>query len=220
MRNLIVFFGFVFGGFSCATSNADFVLKVSFQLTTVSGVDTLGLNNANVSFDARFFTGTVYTSVFGIPAAETTSHSLTITGASNAASNGTFSDPDGFLYAPSAGFEGLFIDNAANYLFYRTPTIASGLSFKFGLSLTSPPIAPIVGSYVNPTDFATTANPSPTSSLEAVTGDFVAPSAEYNIVGPITTSYIGSTNPVPEPGSILLVGTAFVVFGLRRRCRL
>lgn len=219
MRNLIVFFGFVFGGLSCATSDADLVLRVSFQLTSVSGVDTLGLNNANVTFDARFFNGTVYTEVFGIPAAETTSHSLTITGASNPASNGTFSDPDGFLYAPSAGFEGLFIDNAANYLFYRTPTIDSGLSFKFGLALTSPPIPPSVGSYVNPTDFATTAHPSPTSSLEAVTGDFVAPSAVYNILGPITTSYVGSTNPVPEPGG-LLVATALVVFGLTRRCRL
>lgn len=216
MRNVFVFI--VLGVIVALPGQVrgDLTGSVSFTLSLSSGSDTLGLNGSTVVLNTLFVNGTTYADVFGLPGAPASTHSIMISGASNPASNGTFADPDGLLYTPSAG-EGLFVDNVANYFFLRTPTIDSGLSFKFGLSLNPPAAVPNFGDYMNASDFAT--SPTAFGVFEAVINDTAAASATYVIGGGFTASFVGSTNPIPEPGSVLVAGSLVVLGSLFRRQR-
>ncbi|MFK8028960.1 MAG: hypothetical protein AB8G18_01860 [Gammaproteobacteria bacterium] len=83
-------------------------------LELVSGPDTNGLNGATVSITASFDDSSVYVDLFGLPAIDSISHSITISGATVAASNGVFVDPDGLTYFPT--FSNSFETNGGAFL--------------------------------------------------------------------------------------------------------
>ena len=132
-------------------------ITVTVTLTLASGSDTGGLDGATVTFTGTFANGTLYVDDGGgFPAAIAATHSLTVSGASVGANNGTFSDPDGFTYNyDPLGDEGFWIDNLTSFDFY-TVSLPVGGAFVFGLVLGLPTVEPGIGDGVATSHFALT----------------------------------------------------------------
>jgi len=131
------------------------ILTVSYKLTG-GAPDTAGLNGATITFTATFANGTSYFDDGATPAAISSSHSLTISGASVGATNGVYTDPEGFMYLYFTGFGGTFVDEPGG--FGHTVTLPSG-DMEFTLGLEVAPVEPVIGAPVSASNFAMTSDP-------------------------------------------------------------
>lgn len=97
----------VFG--AAPASAAVLTIQMTFKLAQVSGANGSGLNGATVVFNAAFADGATFGLICcGQPQVAATSNSFVISGATNAASNGTFSDPAGISIFPNNSPDGIF----------------------------------------------------------------------------------------------------------------
>ena len=173
-------------------------LDIQFDLSLVSGGDGLGLDGATANLLAQFAEGTTYSGTDPFPLAVADSHSIVISGATVASSNGTTSDPNGLTFQPSTS-SGDFFDTLDNLLLVD---VGTG-ELEFGLLLDAPAVLPSVGDFMSASDFA---GPDLAFSLF-----FASDGSEYEIAGgtyvpTITGSTVPDAAAVPEPSTFAFLG--------------
>ncbi len=180
-------------------------VEMNFTLThdTTFGPDAAGLDGALINFIAIFDGDDTYIDRFGQPAVAATSHLFTVSGASVAATNGTYQEANGISFFPNNGnFDGFFNGNGRGIFLPGIQTSSSGLS---GGSFDDR----AVGDSINASDFLGTF-PSFRTNWRNV-------DAGYNSSDITISATSDDVAPVPLPAGLPLLLGALGVFGVARR---
>ena len=148
---------FLLGGAQPA-AGAPLTVTITFTLVA-TGADPSGLDGATVTLSATFADGTVYVDDLppgGLPSAVAAMNSLMIAGATVGLNNGTFADPEGFVYIVDPFTPGTVLFDSLPPLMDYSVTMGSGTELTLGLFHTTlPPLPlPVVGDPVKMSDFA------------------------------------------------------------------
>lgn len=184
-------------------------IRYDMTLTLLAGVDTLGLNGATASFTAMFDDSVPYGNVSGLARSFTTSDLLTISGASVASSNGSFTASNTVRFFPT--FDGQFfaVGGFITYTFGAVPLMIGHLATP--VSGVNP------GDFMQVSDFGTTVattliNPGCVFCASTDTGLNIVTDSRYGV-----SSF--SATVVPEPATVTMVGFGLVGLARLRRRR-
>jgi hypothetical protein len=190
-------------GWSQAASAASILVEVEFTLGLIAGTDTPGIDGADVYFTASFDADGVYASDCCAPEPQinAVSHKFVISGASFAASNGTFIDPVGAAFFPNNDINDGFESTDGFYL--DLGDVGGSVLLTFGGAIPD---------QVNGTPIDTAHFDFPLTGLVWLTND-----GSYEAIDPVTTVTLrGDEVPVPAPASgLLLLGGLAGLGGLQ-----
>lgn len=209
LRVNLVFFVALFSVFTIAprASATPFTVTYSGTLACVTCItDEFGLDGATLTFTTVFDTTDVYTEIFTIPAVAALSNSLTVSGASVSSTNGTASAPTGVLFFPT--FNGQFFSGSGGFLNYAT-----GVAQLQILNLIQRVDGVNVGDPIDLNDFGTSVASLTSSQIVAGANE------QYSVQNLQFSSTLLPDNAVPEPTTLLLLGTGIATAALRRRRR-
>ena len=204
MRNLLTTV-LMFVCLGASWARADFIdYQISGDIVLDVGSDTLGLDGASFTLTASFDSDAVYQDFFGFPAVASISDSLVITGASNASTNGTYSEDFGLVFYPT--FNGTLFGGASGGEFAGWTINGELVNSGF---FAEPTAVVQVGDTISPDDFSLI------ESTTTGTPDFsvFSTGASYNIA-----NFEASVSTIPEPGFVGLIVT-FATAGCYRRRR-
>ena len=177
------------GSANAGTIHYEYSTTLSFS----SGTDDAGLDGAKVNINVSFDSSGVYVDSFGYPAIPANNDAtVTISGSSQAANNGTFQLPQLAFYPSLAG---LFTYPGGVHPVLTLP-VAGDLLFNPATAPSSTGATVSVGQTVSLSDFV------PATSDNYLWQTF---SANYNQVSTALTATL-TPSTVPEPSSLALLG--------------
>jgi hypothetical protein len=180
------------------------IADFSTTLSLISGTDSVGLNGATVTLHAEFDDASTFTDFFGFPTVLALTHTITISGASVAGSNGTFSDPEGLRYFPT--FVNGFFDGAGSFL-------GGGPLMEIIMEMSDGSVIPSNGDTISVDNF-NTANLDPFDVPTRAT-DFS--SYDWSTAATLTITTRPDVVAVPEPGTLGLIGLGMIGLAAVRR---
>ena len=177
-----------------------FSITYTMTVALTSGTDILGLDGATLELIGFFDTTDVYANFSGLPKINSTSDSLTISGASVVGTNGVYSESSGGLgFFPT--FDGQMRRPGGGIARYLV-----GGEDLFLNTLVDPVAGISIGDPISVSDFGTTIFNATNFSTDL--------GASYTIT---SLQFSSSSVSVPEPSTLLLLGTGLAAVALRRR---
>ncbi len=187
------------------------------------GFDQLGLDGASFTFTATFSDASHYQSIYGVyPVVYSLNDSLTITGATGAGVNGTYS-AGGFGVILIPTFGGQFygddsFDGGGGYATWIPGTNPANRNSIRLNSLTSTVTGPKIGDLFKTTDISTTKNAGASFSVSGIVDSAYGQIDVYRM-----NNFQANVTVVPEPSSLALAGLAaggMLVLARHRRPRI
>jgi hypothetical protein len=181
-------------------AKADILYDLQVTLSLESGTDALGLNGAALNIQVEVSPSAVYGSQQGLTAVTMDNDAtVTISGASNPANDGTFDLPQLSFYPHYEGSYGAFF-SAGNFPSVTLP-VGGTLNFQIIDNATTTGESEGSGNTVQLADFG------PATSADQVFFD--NGNAIYKQVDPVI-----SVSLTPEPGTLGLLAAGMAAFGL------
>lgn len=177
--------------------------SVTGTLAVTTGVDSLGLEGATFTFEATFDSDATYGNSFGYPSITSLTSALTLSGASIASMNGTHS-ASALPLRFYATFSGQFFDHNGLHVNWLVGTH----TLTMGSLVAPPPVPVVVGQQVSTSHFGT--------ELGATPYIYEGPN-DWTVRNP--TFAVTTTDSVPEPAALALIGVAAGAWVSARRRR-